>query len=199
MSKSFLAGHALIISLLVLSLTATKVLGDDERQQWVLDPFVSVGRSRFGAGPGEVLQALRGVTGDSQVDAHGRDVSTLRAVIEEGTYRRFDLHLYYSRERLAAVAVNARLGPQVLADGVPLAGRVLSVLEQWMLDRGTAGPLGGECSYMGPGVPGSESLGAWRAAGRRPPAHRPVLVARETMDDLSHFLPTHAWSACGPY
>jgi FecR protein len=29
MSKSFLAGHALIISLLVLSLTATKVLGDD--------------------------------------------------------------------------------------------------------------------------------------------------------------------------
>jgi hypothetical protein len=51
-----------------------KVLPDDERQQWTLDPFASVGLLRFDASPGEVSQALGTVTGDSQVDTHGRDV-----------------------------------------------------------------------------------------------------------------------------
>jgi hypothetical protein len=178
-----------------------KVLPDDERQQWRLDPSASVGPLRFDSSPGEVSRALSSVTDDSQVDAHGRDVGKAASVIEEGTYREFGLHLYYREERLAAVVVNARLGPQVFADGVALVGRVPSVLERWLLDRGEAGPPGDECTYMGAGIPGSESLGAWIDV-QRAGDHlltRPVFVSRETMDDLSHFLPRHAWSACDPH
>jgi hypothetical protein len=178
-----------------------KVMLDDERQQWTLDPFVSVGPLRFDASPGEVSHALSGVAGDSQMYGHRRSTGDAVSVITEGAYREFGLSLYYREERLAAVVVNARLGPQVLADGMAVVGRVPSVLEQWMLDRAEAHRDDTECVYMAPGIPGSNSLGVWIDV-QRAGDHlltRPVFVSYKTMDDLSHLLPGHVWSACDPY
>lgn len=100
------------------------MLPDDERQQWALDPFASVGPLRFDMSPGEVSRALSGVTGDSQLFPHRSHASEASSATTAGAYREFGLHLYYREERLAGVAVNARLGPQVFVEGVALVGRV---------------------------------------------------------------------------
>src|SRR5258708_7340248 len=42
------------------------VLPDNERQHWTLEPFTSVGPLAFGMSPGEVSEALSGVTDDTQ-------------------------------------------------------------------------------------------------------------------------------------
>ena len=99
------------------------------------------------------------------------------------------------------MVVHARLGPQVSVDGVVLVGQVPSVLEQWLLGRAEARRDGSECVMMGPGIPGSDRLGVWIDV-QRAGDHlltRPVIVSWETMDNLSDFLPGHAWSACDGY
>jgi predicted nucleotidyltransferase len=56
-----------------------KRLRDDERQQWTLDPLVSVGPARFGASPGEVSSCPRpeaGTRGDRDLRSHRDDVMT---------------------------------------------------------------------------------------------------------------------------
>jgi hypothetical protein len=115
-----------------------KVLPDDERQQWMLDPFVSVGPLRFDMSPSEVSQALSSVTGDFQLRPHRPYIAEAVSGCTVEIYRESGLHLYYREQRLDGVVVSARLGPQVLADGVALVGQVPSVLEQWMLDRAEA-------------------------------------------------------------
>lgn len=172
-----------------------KTLPDDERQQWKLDPFISVGPLCFDMSPGEVSRALNGVAGDSQ--RYTREAGSICAY---GVYQEFGLNLYYREERLAGVAVHARLGPQVLADGVALTGKVPSVLEQWLLDRAETRRSGSECVYMGAGIPGSDSLGVWIDV-QRAGDHlltRPVCVSWETADSLSDLLPRRAWSCCDP-
>ncbi|GGZ27928.1 hypothetical protein GCM10010387_21730 [Streptomyces inusitatus] len=169
-----------------------KVLPDDERRQWALDPFVSVGPLRFGMGPGEVSEALSGVTAESQRHKHRG------SAVVEGVYREFGLKLCYREERLSGVVVDALCGPQVFAEGVALVGRVPSVLERWMADRAEAGEPYAELTYMDAGVPGSDALGVVIDV-QRAGDHlltRPVFVPFEAMDDLSHFLPGDVWSVC---
>ncbi|MFB7448135.1 hypothetical protein [Streptomyces sp. NPDC056194] len=168
---------------------------DDERQQWTLEPFASVGPLSFGMGPAEVADAMSGVT--AEADQHTRESHAGAGwEIVEGRYRKFGLHLYYRDERLAGVVVDALCGPQVFADGEPLVGRVPSVVEQWMLDRAAAYPPDTDLVYMGAGVPGSESLGVTvnvQRAGDRL-LTRPVFYPAAALDDLSHWLPRDAWA-----
>lgn len=174
------------------------VLPEDERQQWTLDPFVSVGPLRFGMSPGEVSQALSGVTAESQRHNLHRPAAEAVLTVVEGDYREFGLKLYYREERLAGVVVDALRGPQVFADGMALVGRVPSVLEQWMLHRAEAREPYSELTYMDAGVPGSETLGVVIDV-QRAGDHlltRPVFIPPEAMDDLPHFLPRKAWSVC---
>jgi hypothetical protein len=174
------------------------VLRDEERPQWTLDPFVSVGPLAFGMSPDEVSQALSSVTPESQQRRLRQPASEAAYIVDEGDYRKFGLKLYYRRERLAGVVVDALGGPQVFADGMALAGRVPSVLEQWMLDRAEGREPHTELSYMAAGIPGSDTLGVVIDV-QRAGDHlltRPVFVPREALDDLSHWLPREAWSAC---
>ncbi|MGR3874297.1 hypothetical protein ACUXZZ_37805 [Streptomyces graminifolii] len=175
-----------------------EVLPEDERQQWALDPFVGVGPLRFGMTPGELSEALSGVTSESQRQTRRRSAGDAFPTVVDGRYQKFGLKLYYRKERLAGVVVDALCGPQVLADGMPLVGRIPSVLEQWMIDRAEVREPHAELIYMGAGVPVSDTLGAvidvQRAGDRL--LTRPVFVPREAMGDLSHFLPREVWSVC---
>jgi hypothetical protein len=80
------------------------VVPDDERHQWALDPFTSVGPLGFGMSHDEVSAALSGVTEESQ--RHRFYVARLEATpaIAQGEYRKFGLQLYYRQERLAGVS-----------------------------------------------------------------------------------------------
>jgi hypothetical protein len=174
------------------------VLPEDERQRWTLDPFVSVGPLRFGMGPGQVSEALSGVTAESQRHTLRRPADGAASTVVEGDYQVFGLKLYYRDEQLAGVVVDALRGPQVFAEGVPLVGRVPSMVEQWMVERAEARAPYSELSYIDAGVPGSDTLGVVIDV-QRAGDHlltRPVFVPTEAMDDLPHFLPRGAWSAC---
>jgi hypothetical protein len=110
----------------------------------------------------------------------------------------FGVRAYYRSEQLAGVVVDALRGPQVVADGEPLVGRVPSEVERWMLDRSETREPRAELVYMDAGVPGPESLGVVIDV-QRADDHlltRPVLVPREAMDDLPHWLPPQVWSTC---
>ncbi|WP_017587978.1 hypothetical protein [Nocardiopsis ganjiahuensis] len=175
-----------------------QVLADDERQQWTLDPFVSVGPLAFGMTPNEISEALSGVTSEDQRHRFRCPANETVDIIVEGVYQKFGLELYYQQERLAGVVVDALRGPQVFVEGEALVGRSPSALEQWMLDRAENREPYSELTYMSAGVPGSDSLGAILDV-QRAGDHlltRPVFVPREALDDLSHFLPRNAWSRC---
>ncbi|MEV5572727.1 hypothetical protein AB0L06_22000 [Spirillospora sp. NPDC052269] len=175
-----------------------KVSPEGERLRWTLDPFVTVGPLAFGMRPDGVSDVLSDVTDEPQRHLRRRGPEATVDTVLEGEYPKFGLKLYYRGERLAGVVVNALRGPQVLVEGVPLVGRVPSVVEQWILDRAEAFEPHEELSYMDAGVPGSVSLGVvidvQRAGDRL--LTRPVFVPREALDDLSHFLPRTAWSSC---
>lgn len=170
------------------------VLPNDERQQWTLEPFVSVGPLRFGMSPAEVSDAMGGVT--AEVEHHTRSSRAEGGwEVVEGQYREFGLHLYYRDERLAGIVVDALCGPQVFADGEALVGRVPSVMERWMLDRAEVRPPYTELVYMGAGVPASDSLGVTINVQREGDRllTRPVFYPAGALDDLSHWLPRDAW------
>lgn len=174
------------------------VVPDDQRPQWSLDPFVSVGPLGFGMSPDDVSEALRDATVESQRHTRSRSPKGTGSRAEDGAYPEFGLKLYYRRERLAGVVVDALHGPQIIADGVALVGRVPSVLERWMIDRAEAREPYTELTYMDAGIPASETLGVVIDV-QRAGDHlltRPVFIPSEAMDDLSHFLPASAWSRC---
>ncbi|GGM93104.1 hypothetical protein [Streptomyces fuscichromogenes] len=174
------------------------VLPDNARQQWTLDPFVSVGPLSFAMSPDEVSEALSDVTAEPQRHTRSRSTSETVSGVKEGAYPEFGLRLYYRQERLAGVVVDALRGPQVFADGMAVVGRVPSVLEQWMTDRAEAREPYTELSYMDAGVPGSNTLGVVIDV-QRAGDHlltRPVFIPAEAVDDLPHFLPPSAWSRC---
>ena len=176
------------------------MLPDEERQQWTLDPFVSVGPLRFGMSPAEAAQALSGITDDTQ--RYPRHTYGPRVIVgfTQGEYEKFGLSLYYWHEQLDCVAVSARLGPQVLADGMRLAGQVPSLLEKWLEDRAKATPDSHEMECMAPGIFGSTVLGAYIDVQRAGDylLSRPLLVSYETMDNTER-IPRHVWSDCDPY
>ncbi|MEU2077864.1 hypothetical protein [Streptomyces sp. NPDC013489] len=174
-----------------------KVVPDDERQHWTLDPFASVGPLRFGMTPAEVSDVLSEVTEERQGlwrSYPAGDACT--SMIDRGDYREFGLRLYYGDEKLKGVAVDALCGPQVHADGVALVCRVPSVLEHWMIERAKALEPEVDLTYMDLGMPGSDSLGLVLNV-QRAGDHlvtRPVFFPSEGLDDLSHFLPREAWA-----
>lgn len=162
------------------------------------DPFVSMGPLAFGMGPDETSEALSGITGEAQRHRLRRRAGESVDAVEEGVYREFGLKLYCREERLAGVVVDALRGPQVVVEGEALVGRVPSVLEQWMIGRAEDREPDSDPSYLDAGVPVSESLGIVLDV-QRAGDHlltRPVVVPREALDDLPHFLPREAWSRC---
>jgi hypothetical protein len=176
------------------------VVPDNERQQWTLEPFTSVGPLAFGMSPGEVSEALSDVTEDTQRHLRNLERGATKSIIEQGEYRKFGLRVFYKQERLAGIAGDALCGPQVLVEGVALVAQVPSVLEQWMLDRhrrpGTSDSYT-DFVFMTAGVPGSESLGVVIDV-QRAGDHlitRPVFFPREALDDgFPYWLPDDVWS-----
>ncbi|WP_436772215.1 hypothetical protein [Yinghuangia sp. YIM S09857] len=126
---------------------------DDERQQWVFRPLVGVGPLLFEMDADEVADALderhaarteQQVSGgllNSAEDFFGVGVSAF----------------YSSSGRLACVAVDARQGPQVTLDGVPLVSRVPSELEDWICDYTEAHGI--ELSWTHEGNASARDLG----------------------------------------
>jgi hypothetical protein len=175
------------------------VVPDNERQQWTLEPFTRVGPLAFGMSPGEVSEALSGVTEEAQWQWHYLAPGASRSIVTRGGYRKFGLDVYYREERLSGIVVHAVWGPQVYLEGVALVGRVPSVLEQWMVDRhrrADTGEPGEDLVYMGPSNPGSESLGVvievQRAADHL--LTRPVFFPFEAVDfGFSNWLPDDVW------
>jgi hypothetical protein len=103
--------------------TVWKVKTDEERDHWDFVPLVSVGPLRFGMGSDEALAAL-------DPDWPG-DFASVRGA---GEMPFAGVTMYFSGG-LYCVAVDAREGPQVTLDGVPLVGRVPSEAERWMTDH----------------------------------------------------------------
>lgn len=171
---------------------------DTERASWILSPLAAVGPLAFGMSQGDVSEALAGITTDSQEQRRRRPADEPDWTVEQGVYRKFGLKLYYLRERLAGIAVDALRGPQVHVEDTPLVGQVPSVLEEWLTARAETREPYSEIAYMTSGVPGSMSLGVVIDV-QRAGDHllsRPVFLPGEAFDDLSHFLPREAWSTC---
>ena len=175
------------------------VVPDNERQQWTLEPFTSVGPLAFGMSPGEVSKELSGATEETQHYKHYLAPGASRSIIETGRYQEFGLDLYYQHERLSGIVVNALRGPQVYVEGVALVGRVPSVLEQWMVDRHRRADTGEpdeDLVYVDASNPGSRSLGVAIEV-QRAGDHlltRPVFIPFEALDiGFTSWLPDNVW------
>jgi len=175
------------------------VVPDSGRQQWTLEPFISVGPLAFGMSPGEVSEALSGATNEAQRHKRYLAPGASTWVIEMGRYQEFGLDLYYQQERLSGIVVNALRGPQVSVEGVPLVGRVPSVLEQWMVHRHRLADTGEpdeDLVYVDASNPGSRSLGVAIEV-QRAGDHlltRPVFIPFEALDiGFTSWLPDSVW------
>jgi hypothetical protein len=175
------------------------LLPEEDRQQWLLEPFVAVGPLRFGMSPDEVAGVMATVTTETEQRRYCKPLDAIVYEVTEGQYSTFGLHLYYRGEGLAGVAVDALCGPQVSVAGTTLVGRPPSVLEQWLIDRAEAGPPEAEVVYMSAGVPGSETLGVTINVQREGDRllTRPIFYPAAALDDLSHWLPRDAWAIHG--
>ncbi|MFD8301847.1 hypothetical protein ACFV29_05745 [Streptomyces sp. NPDC059690] len=165
---------------------------DGERLRWMLEPFVYVGPLRFGMHPAEVAAVLGQGTADYSKSIPWGDTVT----VQEG-FTKVGLTAYYADEaRLAGITVDARLGPQVLADGTALVGRKPSEVEQWLIERAEAREPYSELFYMPGADPGSQTLGLVMCVQRAGDVvlTRPVFVASEWIDDVYHRLPASEWS-----
>ncbi|MEV8562040.1 hypothetical protein AB0478_37485 [Streptomyces sp. NPDC051917] len=165
------------------------VLPDNERQQWTLDSFVSVGPLRFGMSRGEVSAELGGIQAKWGVrNAHDG--------AGHNTYSEVGLTLHYAAgDHLRAVQVDALRGPQVFAGDTALVGRVPSELERWVEARAERREPEPELFYLPGGEIGSESLGValcLQRAGDRL-LTRPVFLSSDTMDDGYNKLGRDAW------
>ncbi|MFG2915470.1 hypothetical protein ACGF0D_21610, partial [Kitasatospora sp. NPDC048298] len=144
------------------------VLPDGEREQWVLEPFESVGPLRFGMLIDEVSNILSRRTDDLQRYS-GPCLAEDPYGLVTGRYRSFGLTLYYWDERLRGVSADALCGPQVSVEGVALTGRRPSELGKWLWGRADALAPAKVLVVMGGGEFCSESLGDGNAEGGRPP------------------------------
>jgi hypothetical protein len=166
------------------------VTPDAEREHWALKPFVGVGPLSFGMSPDEATTALGGVRPNPYRGKSFYDMTI-------GWYRRLGLTLYYRAEQgLCGISVDARRGPQVVADGMPLVGRIPSEVEAWMIERAEAREPFTEVAYIAGGEPGSLTLGVLICVQRAADVllTRPVFIPKEALDDVSHWLPPEAWA-----
>ncbi|WP_331769171.1 hypothetical protein OG948_35830 (plasmid) [Embleya sp. NBC_00888] len=156
------------------------VVEESQRAVWSFTPFEHVGPLRFGMTHDRAAAAVDGVlkTIGSRGDGTGW---VSRADMWPTRYGAgAAVHLYYDRAiGLAAIAIDARNGPQVDLAGIPLVGRVPSVLEDALFDHLTAQALEPgfslEANLCAPEI--GVVMRVQRAGDRV--LTRPVLVARE--------------------
>ncbi|MFJ6141684.1 hypothetical protein [Kitasatospora sp. NPDC092286] len=103
----------------------------DERIRWELEPLRRVGPLRFGMTAEEVEQALEGeLVPDpwGTVRPHYGLVVSRTFSLPHDRPAWWAVTAYFSDGSLTGAAVDARRGPQVFLDGLPLVGRVPSEL-----------------------------------------------------------------------
>ncbi|WP_330302011.1 MULTISPECIES: hypothetical protein [unclassified Streptomyces] len=138
----------------------------------------------------EDCSALGGLrAGVRQHDPHG-DIAC-------HAYSEIGLTLYFAAcESLCGASIDALRGPQVLADGAALVGRVPSELEQWLFYRAESREPYTELLYLPGADAGSLTFGlvlcVQRAGDRL--ATRPVFLPAAAIDDVYHPLPREAWA-----
>lgn len=169
------------------------VVPDDERERWELDPFARVGPLRFGMSPDETTAALGGVRPNPYQGASYREMTI-------GWFSELGLTLYHRPgQGLDGISVNARIGPQVVAEGVPRVGRAPSELEQWLAGRAECREPYTEVVCLPGAELASLTLGVvvcvQRAGDRL--LTRPVFLPADAMDDVYHSLPREAWAISG--
>ncbi|OPC76458.1 hypothetical protein B4N89_00090 [Embleya scabrispora] len=156
------------------------VVEESRREVWSFTPFEHVGPLRFGMTHERAAAAVDGVlkTIVSQGDGTGWVSQADMWPVHYGAGA--GVHLYYDRAiGLAAIAIDARMGPQVDLDGIPLVGRVPSLLEDALIDHLTAHSI--EPAFSLEANPCAPDIGVVmrvQRAGDRVPT-RPVLVARD--------------------
>ncbi|MFE4696874.1 hypothetical protein ACFRIC_07240 [Streptomyces sp. NPDC056738] len=128
------------------------VLADGERQQWIFDPFASVGPLRFGMTSDEASAVLGGVLPGTRQHYADWDVVC-------HTHSDVGLKVYFAAKGLRGVSIDARRGPQVHADETALVGQVPSELERWLFDRADSREPFTELFYLPGAEPGSLTLG----------------------------------------
>lgn len=108
------------------------VVEEADRARWSLDPLEGVGPLRFGMMHDDVVEALDGLLEPSWKRMHhyGEVLSDEFSLVRPPGLTLPALTVFYDRERLVCVVVNALRGPQVSLDGLPLVGRVPSELDR---------------------------------------------------------------------
>ncbi|MEV0193146.1 hypothetical protein AB0I39_32025 [Kitasatospora purpeofusca] len=104
----------------------------DERIRWELEPLCRVGPLRFGMTAEEVGQALEGELVPDPwgiVLPHGGSVESRSFHLPHDRPAWRAVTAYFSDGSLTGAAVDARRGPQVFLEVLPLVGRVPSELE----------------------------------------------------------------------
>ncbi|MFE3206181.1 hypothetical protein [Embleya sp. NPDC059237] len=176
------------------------VVEESRRAVWSFTPFEQVGPLRFGMTHERAAAAVDGVleTIGSQGDGTGWVSRADMWPVHHGAGA--GVHLYYDRAfGLAAIVVDARNGPQVDFGGIPLVGRVPSVLEDALLDRlvadGIAAVFSLEANLCAPEL--GVVMRVQRAGDRV--LTRPVLVAREwaprCADSTQSRIPADEWNS----
>lgn len=100
------------------------VTTDGERERWELLPAVGVGPLRFGMSPTDVAAALQASAPHEQVGGpYGQEN------FADG------VKVFYDEGKLACVALDAAVGPQVFLAGWALAGRDPEQAHQFLLDH----------------------------------------------------------------
>jgi hypothetical protein len=178
-----------------------RALDESERAQWNLDPLESVGPLRFGLTHAAVKEALE----ETMIVSHGVRRSGDVEVRAQFSLRdakplspSATLSVYYDDDGLlACVAINARNGPQVFLDGLPLVGRVPSELEDRFVGQLEARDE--EVSFNQYADPSSQALGIVLRAQRVDDVvlSRPVFVscawARRCGDSSEGSVPEAEW------
>ena len=184
------------------------VLDETDRQQWNYVPFTNVGPLRFGATYEEVLAALSdaavfridGETGnpfDLLLGSGGVNTSAVRlAEFCLPKARSIAVTAYFHETGgLYCVAVDARCGPQVVMDGVRLAGRVPSELREELINYSVSHDI--KLADLPEGDPGLDDVGLFIRVQRAGDVllTRPLLAtAHSGAASLYDSIPTAEWN-----
>lgn len=155
---------------------------DEARTRWVFTPPKSIGPLRLGMSPAEAAAAL----GDSrsQIDGFSPGQENFSGV---------GVSVYYNFGKLVCVAVDARVGPQIVLSGFALTGRVPSEMEEWLL--GYVEDRGLDLLYTHEGTPGSAELGLLLRGQRAGDIllTRPLVLLSEWSENSWDCLPSSEW------
>ncbi|OPC76887.1 hypothetical protein B4N89_45550 [Embleya scabrispora] len=174
------------------------VVEESRRAVWSFTPFEHVGPLRFGMTHEQAAAAVDGVleTIGSLEDDTGWVSRADMWPVHYGAGA--GVHLYYDRGiGPAAIVVDARNGPQVDFGGIPLVGRVPSVLEDALIHRlvahGIEAVFSLEANLCAPDL--GVVMRVQRVGDRV--LTRPVLVAREwaprCADSTQSHIPAEEW------